>query len=101
MRRTLAAGLAVAAGVLGPGVVWTLSTDAAAVPSYHPAARPGEDPAHRDGAARRHRTREISSRTLAFRPTVIAMFAPGLQLPAGFAPPVAPACVLRGADTRI
>jgi hypothetical protein len=32
---------------------------------------------------------------------VIAMFALGLKLPAGFSLPAAPVCVLTGADTRI
>jgi L,D-peptidoglycan transpeptidase YkuD (ErfK/YbiS/YcfS/YnhG family) len=36
VRKTLAGGLALAAVVLGLGVVWALSADAAAVPAYHP-----------------------------------------------------------------
>jgi L,D-peptidoglycan transpeptidase YkuD (ErfK/YbiS/YcfS/YnhG family) len=36
MRKLLVAGLALASVLLGLGVVWTLSADAAAVPAYHP-----------------------------------------------------------------
>ena len=78
-------------------------------------ARPGQEAADRDGApgGDRHRLKpdpdhpatalnrtkgEIHSTGPALPPTVIAMFAPGLQLPSS----VAPACVhVAGADTRI